>query len=130
MGDVDAVLIGPQGNPRVVRVPRDDEQSLLDGFLQVLKTDAVDVIELSDEVDLWVEASWRAGPALNMAATAAVQAFNPHLQDVVPVHGAALFTEGPDEHGETQSLSASSLAAVLHVLSVVERVCHAPDANA
>jgi len=130
MGDVEAVLIGPDGIPHFVHIPRDANDSLLDGFLQVLKTDAIDVIELSDRVDLWVEASWRSGQPLNMAATAALQAFSPLPRHVIPVHGAALFTGPPDEHGETQLLSKPSLATVLHVLAVVEQVSHASDVDA
>lgn len=103
---IDAFVIGPLGGMRDVEL-HDHQGSYLTALYRLIGCRTVDVVALTDGVDMWLdeEGMLAADPDVNLPATGVAASFGLTHQ---PYFGTAVFTGGPDEEGNVTSLSATA----------------------
>ena len=118
MRHVRALLVPPNAPHQVMTIETDSAGSLLPGFQDVMQTGSLDLLVVTDDVDLWLDRNWRHGTNLNIPVMATLQALANLNMMRSPVYGPALFTGPPDDNHETQSLADTPLALIHQVLDV------------
>ena len=90
---------------------RQDNGSTLNSLYHYLDCRAVDVIRLTDSIDLWVddEAMLVSEPQVNTVLTNITIAFGHYFQ---PIHGAGLFLSGNDKTGATETLTPEQVSII------------------
>lgn len=90
---------------------RQEDGSTLSSLYHYLNCRTVDVIRLTDSIDLWVddEAMLIAEPEVNHVLTNITIAFGHYFQ---PIHGAGVFLSGNDETGTTESLTPEQVSII------------------
>lgn len=90
---------------------RQENGSTLSSLYHHLNCRTVDVIRLTDSIDLWVddEAMLVSEPEVNHVLTNITIAFGHYFQ---PIHGAGVFLSGNDKTGATESLSPEQVSVI------------------
>lgn len=108
---IDGLLLKPDSTELVDAELWQENGSTLRALYHHLQCRAVDVIRLTDSIDLWVddEAMLVSEPQVNTVLTNITIAFGHYFQ---PIHGAGLFLSGNDKTGATETLTPEQVSII------------------
>ena len=104
-----ALLITPEADIVPVNLPADTDNRLV-VMRSVIRCERVDVVALTDQVDMWLDDEGLYNHPVNKLATLLAVRFGFTWQEY---HGPVLLTGGADAEGETVPLSKDKVLALL-----------------
>ncbi|MEU4499218.1 DUF3846 domain-containing protein [Streptomyces sp. NPDC023998] len=104
-----ALLITPEADIIPVNLPADTDNRLV-VMRSVIRCERVDVVALTDQVDMWLDDEGLYNHPVNKLATLLAIRFGFTYQDY---HGPVLLTGGADAEGETVPLTKDKVLALL-----------------
>ncbi|MFE6461973.1 DUF3846 domain-containing protein [Streptomyces cinereoruber] len=108
-----ALLITPEGEVTPVSLPADSGDRLTLMY-SLMRCDQVDVVALTDRLDMWLDDNGLYTQPVNPIATLLARRFGWTYQTY---HGPVLLTGGADEEGETLPLNKDKVLALLTSLA-------------
>ncbi|MFD9047754.1 DUF3846 domain-containing protein [Streptomyces zaomyceticus] len=108
-----ALLITPKGEITLVELPADTGERLT-AMYSLMRCDSVDVVALTNRLDMWLDDEGLFRQPVNRLATLVARRFGWTYQSY---HGAVLLTGGANEEGETLPLSEDKTRALLASLT-------------
>ncbi|MFJ2060396.1 DUF3846 domain-containing protein [Streptomyces sp. NPDC087908] len=108
-----ALLITPEAEVIPVDLPG-DSGARLTAMYSLMRCDQVDVVALTDQVDMWLDDNGFYTQPVNPVATLLARRFGRTYQDY---HGPVLLTGGADDEGETLPLNRDKMLAILAALA-------------
>ncbi|TDU67823.1 DUF3846 domain-containing protein [Streptomyces sp. KS 21] len=108
-----ALLITPDAEVIPVDLPADSGDRLT-AMYSLMRCDQVDVVALTDQLDMWLDDNGLYTQPVNPIATLLARRFGRTYQDY---HGPVLLTGGADEEGETLPLNKDKVLALLTSLA-------------
>lgn len=107
-----AILLTPDGDLVEIQLPAAGRDRLT-VMRAVIRCQLVDVVALTDRIDMWIDEEGLYNHPVNPAATMLARRFGFTWQ---PYHGPVLITGGADEQGDTLPLNRDKLRALLTAL--------------
>ncbi|NUK55484.1 DUF3846 domain-containing protein [Streptomyces lunaelactis] len=104
-----ALLITPEADIVPVNLPADTDNRMV-VMRSVIRCERVDVVALTDQVDMWLDDEGLYNHPVNKLATLLAVRFGFTWQEY---HGPVLLTGGADAEGETVPLSKDKVLALL-----------------
>lgn len=104
-----ALLITPEADIVPVNLPADTDNRLV-VMRSVIRCERVDVVALTDQVDMWLDDDGLYNHPVNKLATLLAVRFGFTWQEY---HGPVLLTGGADAEGETVPLTKDKILALL-----------------
>ncbi|MFE6714042.1 DUF3846 domain-containing protein [Streptomyces sp. NPDC057695] len=108
-----SLLITPEAEVIPVNLPADSGDRLTFMY-SLMRCNQVDVVALTDQVDMWLDDNGLYTQQVNPAATLLARRFGRTYQDY---HGPVLLTGGADDEGETLPLDKDKMLAMLTILA-------------
>ncbi|MFD0269554.1 DUF3846 domain-containing protein [Streptomyces sp. NPDC127106] len=108
-----ALLITPEAEVIPVDLPSDSGDRLT-AMYSLMRCDQVDVVALTDQLDMWLDDNGLYTQPVNPMATLLARRFGRTYQNY---HGHVLLTGGADDEGETLPLDRDKVLAVLATLA-------------
>lgn len=107
-----ALLVTPDAQILEINLPANTKDRLT-VMRAVIRCDRVDVVPLTDRMDMWIDDEGLYNHGKNPLATLLARRYGFTWQ---PYHGPVLITGGADENGDTVPLSRDKLIALLTAL--------------